>query len=473
MRRFDGAEASDCSDGGVAVARRFFYVSLGVLSLVAAIGSAEARTWHIVPDGSGDAPTIQAGVVSAGVGDSVSVAPGSYYEHDIVITKAIYLVGDEDNPEHVIVDASGQGSVLRLNNVDNATWIVGLTLRGSPQIGLGGALYCSGASPSVDRCVITESRANFGGGLYCANGSSPIVTECVFRGNYAAQGGAVLLRAASSPTFRGCRFVENSAGSGGAVFAQSSSHPEFADCVFGGNSTTGGAGGGLFCEDAFARVVDSEFFANVSAGDGGGAIFCHNSESIIEDCTFRANESIAGGAVDVVGTSDVGLTRCVFDSNRGAALGGGLRTGSSSTSVVTCVFWRNTTSGSGSAIATEHGANLLVSRSVFVGGTGNGVVACESGGEVVLDCCDAHENLGGDWLSCIAGQQGVNGNFSADPLFCDAAAGDFTLRSDSPCLPGQHPDGYDCGLVGAFGEGCSAPTSVEHTTWGGVKSLFR
>lgn len=36
-----------------------------------------------------------------------------------------------------------------------------------------------------------------------------------------------------------------------------------------------------------------------------------------------------------------------------------------------------------------------------------------------------------------------------------------------------HPDGYDCGLIGALGEGCSGPTAVEHTSWGGVKAMFR
>jgi hypothetical protein len=51
---------------------------------------------------------------------------------------------------------------------------------------------------------------------------------------------------------------------------------------------------------------------------------------------------------------------------------------------------------------------------------------------------------------------GIDGNTSVDPLFCDPAAGDYTLAANSPCLPGQHPDGYDCGLIGALGEGCEA-----------------
>jgi hypothetical protein len=47
----------------------------------------------------------------------------------------------------------------------------------------------------------------------------------------------------------------------------------------------------------------------------------------------------------------------------------------------------------------------------------------------------------------------VNGTFAADPRFCDAAAGDFSLDADSPCLPAHN----DCGqIIGAFGQGCGA-----------------
>ena len=83
-----------------------------------------------------------------------------------------------------------------------------------------------------------------------------------------------------------------------------------------------------------------------------------------------------------------------------------------------------------------------------------------------------HGNAGGDWIGGIAGQLGVSGNFSADPLFCDPDNGDFTLSSQSPCLPGNHPDGADCGLIGALGQGCD-PVSVEPETWAGIKSRYR
>ena len=43
-----------------------------------------------------------------------------------------------------------------------------------------------------------------------------------------------------------------------------------------------------------------------------------------------------------------------------------------------------------------------------------------------------------------------DGNIDADPLFCDAENGDFTVQSDSPVL-GAGQDGAD---MGAYGVGC-------------------
>jgi hypothetical protein len=93
-----------------------------------------------------------------------------------------------------------------------------------------------------------------------------------------------------------------------------------------------------------------------------------------------------------------------------------------------------------------------------------------------LRCTNIYGNQGGDWVDSLAVRLGVDGNICADPAFCniDFEPYDLSLCDYSPCLPGNHPDGYACGLIGALGEGCVCdPTSVRPSTWGAIKALYR
>ena len=102
-------------------------------------------------------------------------------------------------------------------------------------------------------------------------------------------------------------------------------------------------------------------------------------------------------------------------------------------------------------------------------GPGANLIYCTGGGDPILTCSDIYGNECGDWEGCIADQAGINGNFSADPLFCDWENGDFTVAEDSPCRPA----GNTCGVqVGAFGAGCEG-TSVDVMSWGTLKGKYR
>lgn len=116
-------------------------------------------------------------------------------------------------------------------------------------------------------------------------------------------------------------------------------------------------------------------------------------------------------------------------------------------------------------------ASVTADRSILSFSTGGGAVDCTDGGTILLTCCDVVGNVGGNWTGCIAGQFGVNGNFTAPPMFCDADGGDFTLHADSPCAAENSPQ---CGQIGAWPVGCGeSPTPLLETTWGGIKALFR
>ncbi len=80
-----------------------------------------------------------------------------------------------------------------------------------------------------------------------------------------------------------------------------------------------------------------------------------------------------------------------------------------------------------------------------------------------------HGNAGGDWVGCLAGQLGQDGNIDADPLFCDRGSRDFTLDGASPCAPGN---AGACLQIGAWPVGCGT-TAAAPATWGEIKAAFR
>jgi hypothetical protein len=202
-----------------------------------------------------------------------------------------------------------------------------------------------------------------------------------------------------------------------------------------------------------------------------------------------------GGAFRGWWSTDALITNCTFVRNRAQDGGGVAFTSHSNSTVENCTFYANEADlGSGMLCA---GAPTTCRRTVFSFGVGGQAIGVIAETPPDLECCDIYGNEGGDWTSEIEDQYGVNGNFYADPLFCapigdagpmiSSATSPYSVHLDSPCLPGNHPGGYDCGLIGAHGQGCGISGSeiagqpmprieipqVEPSTWGRIKAAYR
>ncbi|MFH1687711.1 MAG: hypothetical protein ABIE70_09345 [bacterium] len=94
---------------------------------------------------------------------------------------------------------------------------------------------------------------------------------------------------------------------------------------------------------------------------------------------------------------------------------------------------------------------LTIDASLITLNTG---AAFGAGGDLDCDAELTCTNLYGnssDWTPPIDSQAHLNGNMSADPLFCGAGVGDYGLRSGSPGAPANN----ECGrLIGCFDVGC-------------------
>lgn len=460
---------------------------------------AHATTWNV----PSECPTIQAGVDSAAVGDTVRVACGTYYEHDIIMKSGVCLTSETGEAACVTIDALQNGRVMFCLEVDDAASIVGFTITGglvsgaAAQDSVGGGIYCEDSSPTLANCTFLDnSAAMVGGGLFCGVEaidaftsrtrwhdpdppptvrSGPTVTDCTFSGN-SSQGGGGVFCYQGSPTLTRCTFSGNTAERGGGLYCAGDA-ASIVDCTFFGNQADISAGGVYFSAWSSATVTDCAFLHNTSARHGGGALSEQHSSPTFTGVTFTRNVAVWSGGAVLCEDGSPSFDHVEFRTNTAGGAGGGVRcSGSVSAALTNATFYDNVAAHGSGLYCSDGSSATLTNCIIAFGGEATSAVQCAPTGSAALSASDVYGNGGGDWVDGIAGQGTVNGNFSADPLFCRAEFGDLTLYENSPCLPGNHPDGGDWGLIGAWGQGCPATgmaESAQETSWGVIKAMYR
>ena len=178
-----------------------------------------------------------------------------------------------------------------------------------------------------------------------------------------------------------------------------------------------------------------------------------------------------GGAIDLY-SCDATITRCTFTGNSAADFGGGILCGLGSDAAISNCTFDGNAAEHGAGVAAGGNCDPTIENSIIAFSTGGGAVYCHDYApcSISLTCCDLYGNVGGDWVDCGSGQQGIAGNVSLDPRFCGDSVPDspYTLDSGSPCAAANS---QGCGLIGAFDVGCATP--VEAASWAVIKSLYR
>jgi len=195
----------------------------------------------------------------------------------------------------------------------------------------------------------------------------------------------------------------------------------------------------------------------------GCGVYLFRSSPAIQNCHIKDNHltewSGSGAGIALWEFCDPVITGCVFSGNTtitpGSQAGGIYMYYQCDPTITNCTFYGNE-GGGASQIMLWVLCHAQVDRCLLTEGTYAQAVFCGADCSATLTCTDVYNNPVGDWVGCIAGQEGTNGNISVDPFLCDPATGDFRLAAGSPCLIGP------CGQMGALGMGCAG--QIPHIT---------
>ena len=208
-------------------------------------------------------------------------------------------------------------------------------------------------------------------------------------------------------------------------------------------------GGAIRCQGGATLTIRNSILEDNVSDYDGGAFFTRDAGALIEayDCIFRRNHAArnAGAGIAILG-SRITYTRCSFFDNTGGVLTAAVTADHSTMDVTNCLFVGNESStisavyyyiSSGNVIGNtfsgnsgdEHGSVVIhnnsavnVTRNIFSGDVlGAGLVYIAS--SPLHSCNVFSDNAEGS----IRGAALHATEVEADPLFCDAANGDYTI----------------------------------------------
>lgn len=393
--------------------------------------AAQASTWYVDDDGvapgSGTLAdpytSIQAAIDAAAGGDTVLVAPGTYFETIALVGKGVSVLSTEGS-DWTTIDGEGAGSVVTFfGPSEHPMALEGFTVTdgsGSLRNGLssGGGIASIESSPYLVDVVVTLNEAVLGGGVY-SYASTMTMTECRVVDNTArtgfapmgyGRGGGIYVLGLGGVTLEGCEVTGNTAGRGGGLYAEGSSFYMEDTLVAANVAMTRdlwgdvAEGGGVFARGSTFGIVTTRFLENLAYGyetRGGGARFCSSTEGYVQECEFVRNAvgdflphtpDFVGWGGGIAADSGITVTDTTFEGNHAPDAGGAIFGGGTYEGVT--VFHNSARWGGGASVGTLAAlgcGNLAVTGSTFYGNDatlGGGAVH----GTVFVGDCELYGN---------------------------------------------------------------------------------
>ena len=414
--------------------------------------SAEARTWTVSTDGTGETITIQAAIDSAAVSDTVLVTPGTYFEQ-IVFRGRDIVLKSLAGPSGTIIDGSSSDSsvVVFTSGETNQCVLEGLTITGGQgtirlnNFSDGGGILCLGSSPTIQNNIIHKNAADWGGGVY-VSAYPPNLPDL------------------PQPRLIGNTISENLARrNGGGLYALDSNIEISSNSFLYNSSEFDGGGLSVYLALGHLTMHQNTIIGNVAADKGGGM-------------HVGASPALGGAEVDIalnLIARNEALGRDAGDSGAG----GGICVSSSGTlgrlehnTIAFNTGIGESECGGGGIKLYSTTEDLLIENNIIAFNVHCGI-SCQLVGPEQSTATWRRNLIWGNGGEPFGSGSGICPpswsleTIVADPQFCNPALDDYRPSASSPALAMGDP-------IGAFSSPGCGPTTGQATTWGKLKTLY-
>ncbi len=443
----------------------FILVTLGLMS-VGEVRGAGLR----VPE---DYPTIQLAIDAAVSGDSVLVGPGHWTDKTSRVVSiggfpalftacgflkgGISIIGTA-GPLATVIDGEESGShhvniFIYANHLGQSCHLEGLTVTGARDASA--VLAVDVGQIVIRECRIVGNGALADGTSIRADGCDLLIEDSEISDNV-SDTIAGIVAVFGDLEMKRCRLAQN-VGSTGVV----SNGPTIAtdrkiieDCEFVENRSVGATVG--LSEYDVLSIQGNLFLRNVTTTTTGAALAVYGNSNI-------------GGSGGTIRFNTFAYDSALYADGGGGLLAAFFNGEITNNTFVGCHTEDPGFEASFAAASLYSQAQLTFADNVIVDSSGQPAVQIyEGANQYLIHSCNVFWNNSAGHYSNFNGGP-IPPDILANPLFCDPEVLDFTVRSNSPCAPGNVPE---CGAIGAWPVGCGA-INVESSSWGKIKALYR
>ncbi len=437
-----------------------------------------AATITVDGAGSGDYSNIGDALGAATSGDTILVFPGTYSGPENLALnfagRSLVLISQSGAAHTTIACQEDYRAFLFDDGEDTLAVVDGFKITGghSAHENGGAVLIANSSYPAIRNCRFVSCRAYGNGGAIAVETGGVLTDNCEFLGCYSFGGGAIYCSNGSA-VIRSCQLSSNEAYGKGCALRAVSSSVSVRTSVFYDNTGWNIGSACVHLNQSTGLFAGCVFDRNGDGHETGyhGVVHLNGSSPTFEDCEFVRNFN-THGVVEGLNSSPL-FERCVFADNYSWGSLAGFCTvavftgaGVGTTTFRNCTFQGRMYYYEGAEMFVFDDCSPLIENCVIAFSSVPGVVAITGGADPTFRHCVMYEIEGADTL-CGPGSE----NLLVDPLWCGIWNHDYTLCSNSPCLPGGNGWGE---LVGARGEGCGeCDTPVGSTSWGAIKAMYR